>query len=180
MNNEPLAHAQADMRSAYCSGGAGVLASSLAWAAATVATLKLAPMQAVWVLFVGGMLIHPVSIVICKLLGATGKHAKGNPLGMLAGATVFWLIFSLPLAYVVALYKIEWFFPAMLLVIGGRYLTFATLFGMRVYWVLGLTLAVAGYWLGKLLATPTISAFAGSAIEMAFSAYILAMHRRAP
>ena len=174
-----LTQAQADMRSAYQSGGAGVLASSIAWAAATIATLKLAPMQAVWVLFAGGMLIHPVSILICKLLGASGKHAKGNPLGMLAGATTFWLIFMLPLAYVVAQYRIEWFFPAMLFVIGGRYLTFATLFGMRVYWVLGLTLAGVGYLLGQSLATPTIGAFAGSAIEFAFAGYILVTHRRA-
>lgn len=174
-----LPQAQADMRAAYCSGGAGVLASSIAWLAAAIATLKLSPQQAVWVLFAGGMLIHPVSIVICKLLGASGKHAKGNPLGLLAGATVFWLIASLPLAYVVSLYKIEWFFPAMLLVIGGRYTTFATLFSMRVYWVLGIALAATGYALVKFGATPTLGAFAGSAIEMAFAAYILAMHRRA-
>jgi len=176
MNDLP--QAQADMRSAYLSGGAGVFASSLAWLAAAIATLELPAQQAVWVLFAGGMAIHPASILICKLLGASGKHAKGNPLGLLAGATVFWLIFSLPLAYVVALYRIEWFFPAMLLVIGGRYLTFATLFGMRVYWVLGLTLAAAGYLLGKALATPTVGAFAGSALEVMFAAYILVLHRR--
>lgn len=176
--SDSLSLAQADMRSAYRDGGAGVLASSLAWLSAGIATLKASPQQAVWVLFIGGMAIHPVSTVLCKLFGSTGKHAKGNPLGVLAIATVFWLIFSLPLAYVVSLYRIEWFFPAMLLVIGGRYLTFHTLFGLRVYWILGLALAAAGYLLGRMLATPTTSAFAGSAIELVFAIYILVGSRR--
>lgn len=174
-----LTHAQSDMRSSYCSGGAGVLASALAWLAAAIATLQVTPQQAVWVLFIGGMAIHPVANVICKLLGSSGKHSKGNPLAALAGASTLWLIFSLPLAYVVSLYRIEWFFPAMLLVIGGRYLTFSMLFGMRVYWLLGLSLAAAGYLLGRSLASPTIAAFTGASIEAVFAIFILIAHRRA-
>jgi len=175
-----LNQAQSDMRSAFCCGGAGVLASALAWAAAAVATVQASPQKAVWVLFIGGMAIHPVATVICKLLGSSGKHSRGNPLGVLAWAGVLWLIFSLPLAYVVSLYRIEWFFPAMLLVIGGRYLTFDMLFGMRVYWVLGLTLAASGYLLGRWLASPTMSASVGASIEALFAIYILVVSRRAP
>src|SRR6187549_1475404 len=135
---DSLTQAQADMRSGYCSGGAGILASTLAWSAATGTAALVSPERAVWVLFVGGMLIHPAAMLICRLLGASGKHTAGNPLATLAGASTFWLIFSLPLAYGLSLHDIAWFFPAMLLVIGGRYLVFATMFGMRLYWVLGL------------------------------------------
>ena len=173
-----LIHAQSDMRSGYQSGGAGVLASALAWLAAALATLQATPQQAVWVLFIGGMAIHPVATVVCKLLGSSGKHSKGNPLGPLAWASTLWLIFSLPLAYVVSLHRIEWFFPAMLLVIGGRYLTFSMLFGMRVYWLLGLSLAAAGYLLGRSLASPAVGAFVGTCMEALFAAYILIAHRR--
>ena len=173
-----LTQAQSDMRSGYCSGGAGVLASSLTWLAAAIATLQASPQQAVWVLFIGGMAIHPIATVICKLLGSSGGHAKGNPLGALAWASVLWLIFSLPLAYVVSLHRIEWFFPAMLLVIGGRYLTFQMLFGLRVYWLLGLTLAAAGFVLGKSLVTPTVSAFVGASVEAVFALFILIVNRR--
>ena len=167
--NDSLPLAQADMRSAYRHGGAGVLASSLAWLAAGIATLKALPQQAVWVLFIGGMAIHPVSTVLCKLFGSTGKHAKGNPLGALAIATVFWLIFSLPLAYVVSLHRIEWFFPAMLLVIGGRYLTFQTLYGVRLYWALGGVLCLLGVGLALARAPAPLSAFAGGAVEVLFA-----------
>lgn len=173
-----LPQAQADMRYAYCSGASGMLASSLVWVCAAVATAQATPEQAVWVLFIGGMLIHPLGVLISKLLKRPGNHSKGNPLGSLAWASTLWLIFSLPLAYGVSMLRIEWFFPAMLLVIGGRYLVFSSLFGMRIYWTCGLALAGAGYFLAQSGASPTLSASAGAAIEAVFAAAIFVLDRR--
>jgi hypothetical protein len=170
--------AQADMRFGYHSGAPGILASSAAWFAAAIVALQVSPRQAVWVLFAGGVMIHPVSVLLAKLLGRPGRHERGNPLAPLAMATTFWLIFSLPLAYGVSLLRLEWFFPAMLLVIGGRYLTFGSLFGMRIYWALGLGLAIAGYFLGSAQAVPALSAFVGAAIEAAFAVVVLVLGRR--
>ena len=172
-----LSRAQADMRFAYCSGASGMLASSIAWLCAAVTSIQASPKQAVWVLFIGGMLIHPAGVLISKLLGRPGNHSKGNPLGSLAWASTLWLIFSLPLAYAASLLRIEWFFPAMLLVIGGRYLVFSSLFGLRIFWACGLALAGAGYFLGQAKASPTLSAFSGAGIEAAFAAAIFALHR---
>lgn len=173
-----ISDAQADMRRGYCSGGAGILASALAWwAAAGVATAGPAQ-KAVWALLIGGMLIHPASVLLCKLLGARGAHTKGNPLGELAGASTFWLIFCLPLAYALSLQEPRWFFPAMLLVIGGRYLVFATLYGMRLYWALGLVLAFAGFALGYRMAPAPVAAATGAAIETVFAIICLVQHRR--
>lgn len=170
--------AQYDMRRGYFSGGPGILASSLAWFAATYAAWRLSPEQSVWVLFIGGMLIHPVGVLISKLVGASGTFSKGNPLGGLAFAGTLWLIFSLPLAYVASLQRIEWFFPAMLLIIGGRYLTFGTLFGMRFYWVLGLALAGAGFLLGRAAAAPATTALAGASFELVFALVAFGLHAR--
>jgi hypothetical protein len=39
--------------------------------------------------------------------------------------------------------NLSWFFPAMLMVIGGRYLSFAVVYGLRTYWALGASLAVS-------------------------------------
>lgn len=173
-----LKQAQCDMRAAYRSGGAGVLASAIVWLGAAVVALRVSPQSAVWALLVGGMAIHPVATAICKLLGASGAHSPGNPLAPLAWAGVLWLVFSLPLAYVVSLHRVEWFFPAMLLVIGGRYLTFQTLFGLPVYWLLGSTLAAAGLGLGRAVAAPAAAAFVGGAVELLFAAAILGRDRR--
>ncbi len=173
-----ISEAQRDMRRGYMSGATGILASSLAWAAATACVYLLSPQQAVWVLFIGGALIYPASLLISKVLGAPGSHTRGNPLAGLAGATTFWMILSLPLAYVASIVQIEWFFPAMLLIIGGRYLTFGTIYGMRFYWVLGFALAGAGIALAMLNAQPLVSAAAGSAIEFVFAIVAFVLHGR--
>lgn len=173
-----ISEAQRDMRRGYMSGATGILASSLAWAAATACVYLLSPQQAVWVLFIGGALIYPASLLISKVLGAPGSHTRGNPLAGLAGATTFWMILSLPLAYVASIMQIEWFFPAMLLIIGGRYLTFGTIYGMRFYWVLGFALAGAGIALAMLNAQPLVSAAAGSAIEFVFAIVAFVLHGR--
>jgi hypothetical protein len=173
-----LAQAQADMRHGYCSGGAGILASALAWSAAAGTAALVSAERAIWVLLAGGVLIHPAAVLICRLLGATGSHAKANPLGSLAAASTFWLIFSLPLAYGLGQQKAAWFFSAMLLIIGGRYLVFSSLFGMRLYWALGLSLAGAGFALGWLGASAFLVAAVGAALEIAFALACLAQHRR--
>lgn len=173
-----ISEAQRDMRAGYLSGAPGVLASSIAWAAATGAAALISPQQAIWVLFIGGMLIHPAGLLIGKMLGASVTHKRGNPLAQLAGANTIWMIACLPLAYIASMQLIEWFFPAMLLIIGGRYLTFGMLYGMRLYWALGFALIGAGFGLGMLAPVPAISAGAGSAIEFVFAIAAFTLHRR--
>jgi hypothetical protein len=173
-----LDEAQDDMRIGYFSGGAGILASSLAWMVAAFISWRFSVERGVWALFIGGMFIHPAGILICKSLGGRGAHAKGNPLGSLARASTFWLIFSLPLAYAAYLQHAAWFFPAMLLMIGGRYLTFAFLYGLRLYWLLGFTLAGAAYLIVISKVAPVFGALTGGLAEALFGATVLTLHWR--
>lgn len=170
--------AQVEFRQGFMSGAPGVLASALAWFAAAFAASRISSEQSIWVLFVGGTLIYPAGLVIAKVLGASATASKANPLTPLAMATTFWLMFSLPIAYVVSLYRIELFFPAMLLVIGGRYLTFGALYGMRAFWVLGFALAAAGFALAYLSAPTALAAVTGASIELLFALVIFVIHAR--
>jgi hypothetical protein len=176
--NMTTAEAQRDMRIAYLSGAPGMFASALAWAVAGVIALQASTTNAVWALFVGGMLIHPAGVLLCKALGRTGKHNKSNPLAALAAENTVWLIFSLPVAYAVSIANIQWFFPAMLLIIGGRFFTFHSVYGLRTYWVCGGVLALAAYLLVTSKAHPYVSAFAGAAIESTFAVVIAFSARR--
>lgn len=173
-----LRDAQADMRHGYCGGGAGMLASALVWLAAGIVALRVAPQAAVWTLVIGGVAIHPAGMAIARLLGRPGTHRKGNALAGLAGASTVWLIASLPLAYATAQLRIEWFFPAMLMVIGSRYLVFETLYGLPVYRHCGFALLAAGLGLGWAMPAPALSALAGGAIEAVFAIAILLRDRR--
>jgi hypothetical protein len=173
-----VSEAQNDMRKGYCSGGAGVLASAIAWAVAFGVAILSSAHGAVWALLIGGALIHPAAMILCKGLGAHGRHSKGNPLAQLAASSTVWLILCLPLAYALSFQRIEWFFSAMLLVIGGRYAVFGTLYGMQVYWALGLILASTGLATGYLTVQAGAIAAAGASIELVFAAAILVQHRR--
>jgi hypothetical protein len=172
-----VAGAQQDMRTAYLGGAPGLFVSGTVWTIAGLVCLWKSPHDAVWALYAGGVLIHPVSSLLTRLLGRSGKHAAGNPFGMLAFATTIWMIMMLALAYGIALWRIELFFPAMLFVIGGRYLTFATVFGTKLFWVCGAVLALAGYGLAALHAAPAVGAFSGGAIEIVFGVIVLAALR---
>lgn len=172
-----IAQAQQDMRRGYCSGATGIAASGLAWSAAAISALLHSPQRAVWVLLVGGMLIYPLGLLLCRVLGASGSHSKGNPLGQLAGASTFWLIFCLPLAWALSLQQAAWFFYAMLLVIGGRYLVFASVYGMGLYWFMGLALAATGFIAAPLNASAFVTAAAGAAIELILAIVALGQHR---
>lgn len=176
--NLSILEAQEDMRVGYFGGAAGILASALAWWVASGVAFFTTAESAVWALLIGGMFIHPAGWLICKLLGARGAHTKGNPLGLLAGASTFWLIFCLPVAYLLSWQNPTWFFAAMLLMIGGRYLVFATLYGTRIYWVLGLALAAAGFVLAALNAPSHVAAVSGAALETVFGVICVMQHRR--
>lgn len=72
----------------------------------------------------------------------------------------------------------QWFFPAMLLVIGGRYLTFSTMYGMRIYWVCGLLLAATSVALVKLNVPFSIQPFTGALIEIIFAPFVFMQGRK--
>lgn len=170
-----FAEAQRDMRRAYLSGAPGMLTSAAVWFAAGMVALSMSPERAIWTLFIGAAFIHPISVMLVKLLGRSGQHTKGNPLASLVFASTVWLIASCVIAYGASRYSILWFFPSMLFVIGGRYLTFATLFGMRIYWVCGLSLILAAYLLLHFGMPTVVSAFTGAAVETLFGVTVFVL-----
>ena len=178
MSELSFSQAQADMRHGYCYGAPGVLVSGLVWLVATlVAQFHSAP-SAVLVLLVGGMLIHPLAVLLSKLIGRSGSHTRGNPLAGLAGESTVWLIAGIVLALGLRMARLEWFFPAMLLMIGGRYFIFQTVYGLRLYWLLGGTLILTGIGLAWLHATPAHAALAGALLEILFAVLLFSRARR--
>jgi hypothetical protein len=89
-----------------------------------------------------------------------------------------WMIFCLPLAYVLAQANPMWFFPAMLLIIGGRYLTFSTVYGMRTYWLCGFLLAAAGTAFAMLNVPFGVQPIAGAVIEIVLAPFVFLQGRK--
>lgn len=178
MTDHSIATAQADMRSGYLDGAPGIAVSSAAWLAASAVAWVVSASAAVWTLLIAGACIHPVGVLVAKLLGRSGSHAAGNPLARLAGEGTVWLLAGIVVAFGMSVLRVEWFFPAMLLVIGGRYFTFQTVYGLSVYWALGAVLCASGIALALMRAPVFLSALAGGVVELVFAAIVFLRSQR--
>lgn len=165
--------AQKDMNFAYFGGGTGVLVSGLIWCVAGVVAMFYSNQSSMLALFFGGMLIHPLAIVLSKALKRTGNHSPENPLGKLALESTIILFVGLFLAFYAAKLHAEWFYPIMLMIIGVRYLIFNTLYGVKIYWVLGALLMFSGMLCILLGSNFVTGAFIGGITEIIFSLLIL-------
>jgi len=140
-----IVEAQNDMRHSYLGGAPGVLISGLIWFTTSIVAYYYSAQTTIIVFFLGGMLIHPIGIVLSKILNRSGKHNSNNPLGKLALESTVLLFVGLFLAYTFFKLDSHLFFPIMLLIIGSRYLLFQSIYGMKVYWVLGSILIFSGF-----------------------------------
>ncbi len=157
------------MRYAHYDGAPGILVSGAVWFAAALVCHLHGIKPAVWTLLIGGALIYPISLVVTKLTGRPAKTSKTNALNQLAMASTIWLILCCAMAYGLFQLLPALFFPAMMAVIGSRYLIFASLYGKSIYWVMGACLIVAGNAAFFLPMPPTFAAGMGGLIELAFA-----------
>jgi hypothetical protein len=171
--------AQTDMRKSYADGSIGILVSGTIWLISAIVTAQLSAKHGIWALIIGGMFIFPLSIVVGKLFRLSGTHQKGNPLGSLAMESTIFMLMCLPLAYGLSFEHSEWFFQGMLMIIGGRYLSFASIYGTKLYWILGAVIGIAAFLLFSVKAQSFISALTGSIIEIFFGLFMFIRFRKA-
>lgn len=165
--------AQQDMRDAYLGGSTGVFSSGLIWLIAGVLAIYTTKQTSILVFFFGGMMIHPMGILFDKMLGYSGKHKKENPLGRLALESTMLLFIGLFIAYVTSFETdLNFFYPIMLMIIGGRYLIFQSIYGIRLYWFLGLVLIGTGVFGIVYYPGFSFGAIAGGVIELVFALLI--------
>ncbi|GAB4049464.1 hypothetical protein GCM10028810_39920 [Spirosoma litoris] len=165
---DSITAAQTNMRSEYRNGATGVLVSGIVWLTTAGVIDNFSTKHGIWALLIGGALIYPVSTLLHKMMGVTAA-SNNNPLTGLAMEGTVFMLMTIPLAYGLSLLRSEWFFQGMLFIIGGRYLTFHTLYGNKLFWVLGGLLGVSAY---GLFATNTHSlgtTLVGGCIEVCFS-----------
>ena len=172
--------AQADMRYGFLNGAPGVFVSGLVWCIAGIASLLYSEQASMLTLFVGGMLIHPLAVLLSRAFKRPGKHRSDNPFAHLAIESTIILFVGLFLAFSIAQLKLNWFYPVMLLTIGVRYLLFNTLYGLKIYWLLGTVLMLGGVACMMLELSFAFAVFAGGLIEICFSFIIYLQSKDSP
>ncbi|MEP6979520.1 MAG: hypothetical protein ABJA16_02030 [Nakamurella sp.] len=136
--------AQADVRGVYRGGFSGPLVGSVIWFAAAAVYEWNSPGLAMMVLFIGGMLIFPLSTLVLTVLGGPAALPKGHPSASLAIQAAFTVPLGLLVAVVLGSYEAARFFPAALVIVGAHYLVFVSLYGMRLYALLAAVLIAVG------------------------------------
>lgn len=169
---------QAEMNEHFAGGATGVLVSGCIWLLCSVAANLYPAKHAIWMLLIGGALIHPLSFILGKLMGIKGKPSSGNALSKLAIEGTLFMIFCIPLAYGYASQQPELFFFGMMLIVGGRYLIFSTVYGNKIYWLLGFAIAMTAYILFKSEASIVVIALTMGIIECCFGLFILLDYKK--
>jgi hypothetical protein len=152
-----VADAQRQIRSTYRGGLPGQAVSAAVWlASAAAATWGSHPMGIV-VLVLGGFFIFPLTMLSLRLAGRPARTPAGNPLNALALQVAFTVPLLLPPALALSSRDGDWFYPAMMIVVGAHYLPFVFLYGMRLFAALGAVLLAGGVTLGMLVPAPFVA-----------------------
>ncbi len=137
--------AQADIRRAYVGGGPGAVVSGLVWAVAAYVGQRYSVAQTFVVLFIGGMLIFPLSMLVSRLVFRRAKEAADNPLGMTALESTIAMIGGFFAAWLLLPFRPALVMPLAAIAVGTHYFAFKTVYGDRLYWVLAALLTGAGF-----------------------------------
>lgn len=164
-----VADAQRDVRTTFLGGFAGQLVSAAIWLASAALATWGSHRAAILTLAVGGAFIFPLTQLVLKLMGRPASLPKGHPMNALARQIAFTIAGGLPLIAAATLYRVDWFYPAFMLVIGAHYLPFAHLYGMRLYNVLGALLMGAGIIIGLYIPIFSLGAWVSFAILLVFA-----------
>ena len=170
--------AQSDLREAYLTGALGALVSGIVWILAGI-TAHLSTFQnSMIVFFIGGMGIFPLSTFLSTQLNGKKKPADSNPLLPLGLQVTIPLFVGLFLAFWLCRDNPEHFYALMLMIIGGRYVSFTTLYGTKIYWALGLVLMTLGFVAFSYIdLSGGILAIMGGIIEIIFAGALLRVPR---
>lgn len=136
--------AQREMRSVYIGGFWGQLVSSVIWLASAAVGTWVTPRASILTVVIGGFFIFLLTQMLLRLSGRRARVSKENTFHSLGMQVAFVLPFSMLLLVPVGLYNLNWFFPALMVLLGAHYLPFATLYGMRMFLFLAGILIGAG------------------------------------
>lgn len=139
-----MAEAQRDVREVYVGGFFGQLVSGIVWLVAAAMATWVSAGAGVGTLWLGGVLIFPLTTLCLRLSGRPTSLPAGHPMTALAMQIAFTVPLGLLVVVALAQYRQEWFFPASMVIVGAHYLPFVFLYGERLFAVLAGILVFAG------------------------------------
>lgn len=143
-----IGDAQREMRTRFVGGFYGQVVAGLIWMASASLGTWNSPRAGIATLVVGGVFIFPLTELLIRVGGASRSLSAANTLRHLGMQVAFVLPLSMPLLVPVTLYRLNWFYPGMMVLLGAHYLPFVFLYGMRMFAVLAALIASGGVLIG--------------------------------
>ncbi len=136
--------AQREVRTVFIGGFWGQLVSSAIWLASAALGFWVTPRAAILTLVACGFFIFPATQLLLRLSGGRSSLSSGNPLNNLGMQIAFTLPMSMLLLVPVTEFRLNLFYPALMILLGAHYLPFAFLYGMRMFILLCAILVSSG------------------------------------
>jgi hypothetical protein len=139
-----ISDAQLEIRTRFVGEFYGQLVSATLWLTSAALAVWRGPRASITMLVLGGFLIFPATELLIRAIGERAPLSSANALRSLGMQIAFVLPLSMPLLLPVGLYRLNWFYPAMMILLGAHYLPFVFLYGMRMFAVLAALLVGGG------------------------------------
>ena len=131
--NMQVQDAQREVRTVFIGGFWGQLVSSAIWLTSAALGTWVTPRAAILAVVAGGFFIFPVTQLLLRLTGGRAAVSKDNPLGNLGMQIAFTLPMTMLLLVPVTTFRLNLFYPALMVLLGAHYLPFTFLYGMRMF-----------------------------------------------
>ena len=139
-----ISDAQQDLRRAYVGGGPGVMISAIVWMVATWTQHTQGVGAGFTALFFGGMLIFPVTKLVCRAVFHRENESSSNPFGMTVLECTIAMIGGLFAAWLFLTSDPTLVFPLAAIAVGTHYFVFKTAYGDRSFWLLASIVTAIG------------------------------------
>lgn len=143
-----VSDAQRELRLTFMGGFPGSVVSGTIWLVSAALGTWGSTRDAIVLLVVGGAFIFPLTQLLLRAMGRRASLDPGNPLAGLAMQIAFTIPLSLPLIGAATIHRLDWFYPAFLIVVGAHYVPFVFLYGMWTFALLAAAMIGAGTWIG--------------------------------
>jgi hypothetical protein len=149
-----IAEAQRDVRTVFLRGSVGQLVSGLLWLGSAALGTWYSHRSAIGFLVIGGIFIFPLTQLVLRAMGRPASLPTGHPMNGLAMQVAFTVPLNLFVVAGATMYRLNWFYPALMIVVGAHYLPFIFLYGMWQFGLLAAALITAGWAIGVYVPHP--------------------------
>ena len=143
-----IADAQREVRVVFLGGFIGTAVSSGLWFLSAALSTWGSPRRGIVLLVLGGALIFPITQLLLRVVGRRASLSSDNPMGHLAMQIALMIPLNLLVVGGATLYRLNWFYPGCMIIVGTHYLPFVYLYGMWQFGILGALLVAGGVVIG--------------------------------